>query len=71
MLTFEKYFDDGQEAADSVVGSFDGLDYKIGIMINTTTGDSVTITIRGKEAFAQFAESLIDVVTSLRDDDTE
>lgn len=68
MITIEKYFDDGEEAARTITATSDGRDYKIGIMYDMDNGHVFEVTIRGALEFKKFAESLIDVLSGMVED---
>lgn len=68
MVTLEKYYNDGDEAARAITATSDGRDYTVGIMYDTNVGDCFVVKIRGAKEFKKFAASLVDLLTGMIED---
>ena len=68
MVTLEKYYDDGDDAVNAITATYDGLDYTVGIMYDTESGNTFSVKIRGKENMKKFAAAMIDVLSGFIED---
>lgn len=67
MLTIEKYYTDGDQAAHALTASVDQAreEYKLGLVYDIQAGDACLITIQGRKEFRKFAASLLDVLAGM------